>query len=59
MISEATQITREGQGDIWTPGIYSEAQIEGWKKVTSAVHGEGGLIFIQVWHVGRVSHVSL
>jgi N-ethylmaleimide reductase len=59
MISEATQITREGQGYIWTPGIYSEAQIEGWKKVTSAVHGEGGWIFIQLWHVGRVSHVSL
>jgi N-ethylmaleimide reductase len=59
IISEATQITQEGQGYIWTPGIYSEAQVEGWRKVTSAVHAEGGLIFIQLWHVGRVSHVSL
>jgi N-ethylmaleimide reductase len=59
IISEATQITQEGQGYIWTPGIYSEAQIEGWKKVTDAVHAEGGLIFIQLWHVGRISHVSL
>jgi N-ethylmaleimide reductase len=59
IISEATQITQEGQGYVWTPGIYSEAQVEGWKKVTGAVHAEGGLIFIQLWHVGRVSHVSL
>jgi N-ethylmaleimide reductase len=59
IISEATQITQEGQGYIWTPGIYSEAQVEGWKKVTDAVHAEGGLIFIQLWHVGRISHVSL
>ena len=59
IISEATQITQEGQGYVWTPGIYSEAQVEGWKKVTNAVHAEGGLIFIQLWHVGRVSHVSL
>ncbi len=59
IISEATQISQEGQGYIWTPGIYSEAQVEGWKKVTSAIHAEGGLIFIQLWHVGRISHVSL
>ncbi|MEJ0091921.1 MAG: alkene reductase [Methylocella sp.] len=58
IISEASQITPEGQGYILTPGIYSEAQVEGWKKVTEAVHSEGGLIFIQLWHVGRVSHVS-
>jgi N-ethylmaleimide reductase len=59
IISEASQISQQGQGYIWTPGIYSEAQIEGWRKVTEAVHRQGGLIFIQLWHVGRVSHVSL
>lgn len=59
IISEASQISRQGQGYIWTPGIYSEAQVEGWRKVTDAVHRAGGLIFIQLWHVGRVSHVSL
>jgi N-ethylmaleimide reductase len=59
IISEATQISQQGQGYIWTPGIYSQAQVEGWKKVTGAVHEAGGKIFIQLWHVGRVSHVSL
>ncbi len=59
IISEATQISQQGQGYIWTPGIYTEAQVAGWRKVTDAVHGAGGLIFIQLWHVGRVSHVSL
>jgi N-ethylmaleimide reductase len=59
IISEATQISKQGQGYIWTPGIYSAAQVEGWKKVTCAVHDAGGKIFIQLWHVGRVSHVSL
>jgi len=59
IISEATQISKQGQGYLWTPGIYSEAQAEGWTKVTEAVHQAGGKIFIQLWHVGRVSHVSL
>jgi N-ethylmaleimide reductase len=59
IITEATQISQQGQGYIWTPGIYTEAQVEGWTKVTEAVHGAGGKIFIQLWHVGRVSHVSL
>ncbi|ACK52582.1 NADH:flavin oxidoreductase/NADH oxidase [Methylocella silvestris BL2] len=59
IISEASQISQEGQGYFATPGIYSEEQVEGWKKVTDAVHEEGGLIFIQLWHVGRYSHVSL
>ncbi|MFZ1960228.1 MAG: alkene reductase [Methylovirgula sp.] len=59
IISEATQISQQGQGYIWTPGIYSEAQVDGWKKVTCAVHDAGGKIFIQLWHVGRISHVSL
>ncbi|QBR72927.1 alkene reductase [Beijerinckiaceae bacterium] len=59
IISEATQISQQGQGYIWTPGIYTEAQVAGWRNVTDAVHGAGGLIFIQLWHVGRVSHISL
>jgi len=59
IVSEATQISQQGQGYIWTPGIYSEAQVAGWTKVTEAVHSRGGLIFIQLWHVGRISHVSL
>jgi N-ethylmaleimide reductase len=58
IITEATQISRQGQGYPLTPGIYSEAQVEGWKKVTEAVHAKGGLIFIQIWHVGRMSHSS-
>src|SRR3546814_20925246 len=43
----------------WTPGIHSPEQIQGWRKVTDAVHAEGGVIFAQLWHVGRVSHTSL
>ena len=59
IISEGTQICPEGQGYAWTPGIYSPAQIAGWKLVTDAVHSKGGRIFAQLWHVGRVSHVDL
>jgi N-ethylmaleimide reductase len=59
IISEATQISQQGQGYIWTPGIYTPAQVEGWRKVTEAVHAVGGRIFLQLWHVGRISHVSL
>jgi len=59
IISEAAQISRQGQGYAWTPGIYSDAQIAGWKLVTEAVHAAQGRIFAQLWHVGRVSHVSL
>ncbi|WP_297296494.1 alkene reductase [uncultured Methylovirgula sp.] len=59
IITEATQISQQGQGYIWTPGIYSPAQVEGWQKVTKAVHEAGGKIFLQLWHVGRISHVSL
>ncbi|MBB5638286.1 N-ethylmaleimide reductase [Pedobacter cryoconitis] len=58
IITEATQITQQGQGYPMTPGIYSAAQIDGWKKVTDAVHEKGGLIFTQLWHVGRMSHSS-
>ena len=59
IISEATQISPEGQGYAWTPGIHSAEQIEGWRGVTRAVHAKGGRIFLQLWHVGRVSHPLL
>jgi N-ethylmaleimide reductase len=55
IITEATQVTPMGQGYPNTPGIYSDAQVEGWKKITGAVHQAGGKIFMQLWHVGRVS----
>ncbi|MFD2365341.1 alkene reductase [Pseudoduganella sp. GCM10020061] len=56
IIAEATQAEPHGQGYISTPGIHSPEQIAGWKKVTDAVHAKGGLIFLQIWHVGRISH---
>ena len=59
IISEASQISPQGKGYPWTPGIYSPAQIEGWKRVNAAVHEQGGRIYIQLWHVGRISHPSL
>lgn len=59
IITEAAQITPEGKGYAWTPGIYSPAQISGWKAVTDAVHAEGGNIVLQLWHVGRISHTAL
>jgi N-ethylmaleimide reductase len=59
IITEATQISQQGQGYVSTPGIFSEAQVAGWRGVTDAVHQAGGLIFMQLWHVGRISHVSL
>ena len=59
LITEGAQIEPRGQGYAWTPGIYSDEQIAGWKLVTDAVHEQGGLIFAQLWHVGRVSHTSL
>lgn len=59
LITEATQISPEGKGYAWTPGIYSEAQVAAWKKVTDAVHDAGGKIVMQLWHVGRISHTSL
>lgn len=58
IITEATQISPQGKGYSFTPGIYSPQQIDGWKKVTSAVHAQGGKIYNQLWHVGRVSHSS-
>lgn len=56
IVSEGAQITPEGQGYPWTPGIHSKEQIEGWRKVSDAVHAKGGKIFLQLWHVGRISH---
>jgi N-ethylmaleimide reductase len=56
MITEATQVSPQGVGYIRTPGLHSAAQVEGWKRVTDAVHRVGGTIFSQLWHVGRVSH---
>ncbi|MBD8164571.1 alkene reductase [Erwinia persicina] len=59
LITEATQISAQAQGYQDTPGIYTPAQIAGWRKVTDAVHAAGGHIFVQLWHVGRISHVDL
>jgi len=58
LIAEASPVMATGRGNPATPGIYSEAQIKGWRDVVDAVHGKGGLIFLQLWHVGRVSHSS-
>lgn len=59
IISEATQVSPQGLGYPNTPGIHSPEQVEGWKLVTDAVHQKGGRIFLQLWHVGRISHPSL
>ena len=59
IITEAAQVSAQGIGYPGTPGIHSPAQVEGWKRVTQAVHEKGGKIFLQLWHVGRVSHPSL
>lgn len=58
IVSEATQISRQGQGYSFTPGIYTEAQVQGWRRVTDAVHAAGGRMVMQLWHVGRMSHPS-
>ncbi|QQX86653.1 alkene reductase [Cupriavidus necator] len=58
IIAEATQVTPYGQGYPATPGIHSGEQVEGWKKITDAVHAKGGVIFLQLWHTGRSSHTS-
>lgn len=59
IVTEASQISPEGQGYLDTPGIHNDAQVAGWRRVTEAVHAAGGRIVIQLWHVGRISHVSL
>ena len=59
IISEATQISAEGQGYLDTPGIYNAEQVTAWRRITGAVHAAGGRIVCQLWHVGRISHSSL
>ena len=59
IVTEATQVSPQGVGYPGTPGIHSDAQVAGWRRVTDAVHRAGGRIFLQLWHVGRISHPSL
>src|SRR3981081_2748609 len=59
LVTEARQVSQQRQGSPETPGIYSKEQVAGWRKVTDRVHERGGRIFIQIWHVGRISHTSL
>ncbi len=59
IVTEGTPISQEGQGFAFVPGIWSDAQVNGWRGVTDAVHAEGETIFAQIWHVGRMSHTSL
>ena len=59
IVTEATQVSAQAQGYQDTPGLYTPEQIAGWRKVTEAVHAKCGRIFVQLWHVGRVSHVDL
>lgn len=59
IITEATQISPMGKGYINTPGIHSDAQVEAWRRIVESVHERGGRIFLQLWHVGRISHSSL
>eukprot|EP01037_Dinobryon_pediforme_P001962 gene1962-1996_t len=58
LIAEATQVSQQGQGYPATPGIHTDEQVAGWKLITDAVHAKGGLIVLQLWHVGRTSHSS-
>ena len=58
IITEATQVAQEGQGYPFTPGIHNAEQVAGWRRITDAVHAAGGRIFLQLWHVGRISHPS-
>ncbi|HEX7742103.1 MAG TPA: alkene reductase [Sphingobium sp.] len=59
IISEGTNISREGRGYAFTPGIYTDAHVAAWRLITDAVHKAGGRMVLQLWHVGRISHVSL
>src|ERR1700726_2673897 len=58
IIAEASPVIATGFGSPGVPGIYTEQQIRGWREVVDAVHAKGGVIFLQLWHVGRVSHSS-
>ena len=59
IITEGLPISDEGRGYLYTPGLYTDEQTEAWRKVTDAVHAKGGKIFAQLWHVGRMSHISI
>ncbi|MCX7255924.1 MAG: alkene reductase, partial [Polaromonas sp.] len=59
LITEATAISHQAQGYSDVPGLYGTEQLDGWKRVTGAVHAAGGKIVVQLWHVGRISHSSL
>ncbi|HEY9224839.1 MAG TPA: alkene reductase [Variovorax sp.] len=59
IITEATAISHQGQGYADVPGLYGTEQLDGWKRVTAAVHAKGGKIVVQLWHVGRISHTDL
>ncbi len=58
IVSEASQVVPEGQGYVATPGVHSDDQVSGWRRVTDAVHAAGGHLFLQLWHVGRISHTD-
>jgi N-ethylmaleimide reductase len=59
IVGEATQVSMQGQGYAWTPGIHSREQVGAWRRITDAVHQAAGLMFCQLWHVGRISHPAL
>jgi 2,4-dienoyl-CoA reductase-like NADH-dependent reductase (Old Yellow Enzyme family) len=59
IVSEGVPVSIQGRGYLFNPGLYNQEQVEGWKRVTKAVHEEDGKIFAQLWHVGRVSHTTL
>ncbi len=59
IVTEGSQVSPRGVGYPDTPGIHSDAQVEGWRRITDAVHAQGGRIFLQLWHVGRISHPSM
>lgn len=59
LISEGLPVSEEGRGYLYTPGLYNDEHVKGWRLVTDAVHAKGGRIFAQLWHVGRMSHTSL
>ena len=58
IVTEATQVSPEGKGYVDTPGIHDDSHVAAWRRITDAVHAGGGRIFLQLWHVGRISHVS-
>jgi N-ethylmaleimide reductase len=59
IISEATNISVTGRGWLGAPGLYSDDQVKGWKKIVAGVHAKGGHMFAQLWHTGRSSHVTM